>query len=62
MGSIFCQQKYKAENCNAKIRFMYSNAYIIVKGSVSVKATPNTDVDQKDVAFENNAPFRSYTN
>ena len=36
----------------------YSNAYIVVKGSVSVKATPNTDVDRKDVAFKNDAPFR----
>ena len=37
----------------------YSDAYIVVKQSVNVKATPNTDVDRKDVAFKNNAPFRS---
>ena len=37
----------------------YSDAYIVVKGSISAKATPNTDADRKDVAFKNNAPFRS---
>ena len=37
----------------------YSDAYIVVKGSASVKATPNTGVGGKYVAFENNALFRS---
>ena len=42
--------------------YAYSDAYIIVKGSVSVKATPNTDVDQRDVVFKNNTPFRPCIN
>ena len=37
----------------------YIDAYIFVKGSVSVKVTPSTDADKKDVVFKNNAPFRS---
>ena len=37
----------------------YSCAYIIAKRNVSVKTTPNTDIDLKDVAFKNNTPFRS---
>ena len=37
----------------------YSDAYIAAKGRINVKATENTDVGQKDVAFKNNAPFRS---
>ena len=38
----------------------YSDAYIVVKGRVNVKATPNTDVDQEDIAFKNTASFRSF--
>ena len=38
----------------------YSDAYIVVKGRVNVKATPNTDADQKDVAFKNESSFRSF--
>ena len=37
----------------------YSDAFIVVKGRINVRATANTDIDQKDVAFKNNAPFRS---
>ena len=37
----------------------YSDAYIVVKGIINVKATANIDIDRKDVAFTNNAPFRS---
>ena len=37
----------------------YSDAYIVVKRKVNLKAIPNTDVDRKNVAFKNNAPFRS---
>ena len=37
----------------------YSDVYIVVKRKVNVKAIPNTDVDRKNVAFKNNAPFRS---
>ena len=37
----------------------YSDAYIVVKRKVNVKAIPNADVDRKNVAFKNNAPFRS---
>ena len=35
----------------------YSDAYVAVKGRVNVKATPNVNVDQKDVTIRNNAPF-----
>ena len=35
----------------------YSDAYVAVKGRVNVKATPNVNVDQKDVTIKNNAPF-----
>ena len=38
----------------------YSDAYIVVKGRVNVKATPNTDADQKDAAFKNESSFRSF--
>ena len=37
----------------------YSDAYIVVKRKVNLKAIPNTDVDRKNVAFKNNAPLRS---
>ena len=36
----------------------YSDACITVKGRINVKATANTDIEEKDVAFKNNAPFR----
>ena len=34
-----------------------SDAYVAVKGRVNVKATPNVNVDQKDVTIKNNASF-----
>ena len=37
----------------------YSDEYIVVKGRISVRATANTGIDQKDIVFKNNAPFRS---
>ena len=39
----------------------YSNAYIVVKGTIDLLATnPNeNDQAQKNVAFKNTAPFRS---
>ena len=37
----------------------YSDAYIAVKGRIYVRATGNTDIDQKYNAFKNSAPFRS---
>ena len=37
----------------------YSDAHILVKGLVNVRATANTDIDQKDVVFKNNTSFRS---
>ena len=37
----------------------YSDAYIVVKDRINVKATENTEVGQKNVVFKNNAPFRS---
>ena len=33
--------------------------HIIVKGRINVKATANNDIEQKDIAFKNNVPFRS---
>ena len=37
----------------------YSDAHIVVKGRTSARATENTDLGQKYIAFKNNAPFRS---
>ena len=37
----------------------YSDAYIVVKGRVKFKATPDTDVGWKVTASKNNATFRS---
>ena len=39
--------------------YNYSDAYIVVTGIINVRATANTDVDEKDFAFKSNAPFRS---
>ena len=36
----------------------YGDAYIVVKGTISVK-TPNNDAYDKKLAFKNNAPFIS---
>ena len=36
----------------------HSNAYIVVGGRTSVRATANTDIGQKDIAFKNNAWFK----
>ena len=36
----------------------YSDAYIVVRGRINVKANANTEIEEKDVAFKNNAPFR----
>ena len=38
--------------------YNYSDAYIVVTGIINVRATANTDVDEKDFAFKSNAPFR----
>ena len=37
----------------------FSDAYIVVKGRINVRATEYTDIGQNDSAFKNNAPFRS---
>ena len=37
----------------------YSNAYIVVKGRVSVKGTINVNRRNKKLTFKNNASFRS---
>ena len=41
--------------------FDYSDAYIVVKGTIDFLAAAANENDkaQKNVAFENNAPFRS---
>ena len=36
----------------------YSDAYILVKGRINVRATANIDIDRKDIAFKN-ATFKS---
>ena len=35
----------------------YSDACIVVKGRINVKATANTNIGKKDIAFKNNAPI-----
>ena len=37
----------------------YSDAYIVVKGRINIRAVANTDINQKDALFKNNAPFIS---
>ena len=37
----------------------YCNPHIVVKGRINVRATGNTDIGQKDLAFKNHAPFSS---
>ena len=41
------------------LRSDYSDAYIVVKGKLSVRATASTGIDQKYIVLKNNAPFRS---
>ena len=36
-----------------------SDMYFVVKGRINVRATSNTDIEQKDFWLKNNAPFRS---
>ena len=36
----------------------YSDAYIVLKGKITVRTTGNADIGQKDIAIKN-APFRS---
>ena len=57
-------------NPNKQIRFKismirsdscdYSDAYIVVKGNITV-TNPNNDAYDKKLAFKNNAPFTSCT-
>ena len=58
--SKFYQQKYKFKTSMLRSDLRdYSDSYIIVvKGRINVKATANTDIKEKDVAFKNNAQFR----
>ena len=58
-----------AYNTNKQIRFKtsmlrsdfcdYSDAYIVVKGTVIVRAPTNEDRKNRPLAFKNNAPFIS---
>ena len=58
--SIFYQQKYKVANFEVKINLRdYSNAYIVMKGWVSVRGTNDANRRNKKLTFKNNAPFRS---
>ena len=36
-----------------------SDMHFVVKGRINVRATSNTDIEQKDFWLKNNAPFRS---
>ena len=36
----------------------YSDAYIVVKGRISVRDTNNANKRDKKLTFKNNAPFR----
>ena len=36
----------------------YSDAYIVLKGKITVRTTGNSDISQKDIAIKN-APFSS---
>ena len=58
--SIFYQQKYKVANFEVKINLRdYSDAYIVMKGWVSVRGTNDANRRNKKLTFKNNAPFRS---
>ena len=39
--------------------FGYSDTYIVLEVRISVRATENTDIGQKDIVFKNYAIFRS---
>ena len=38
---------------------IYCDAYTAVKERISVRATENTDIGEKDIVFRNNTSFRS---
>ena len=38
----------------------YSDAYIVVKGRISVRGTNGANRINKWITFKNNSPFRSY--
>ena len=38
----------------------YSNAYIVVKGRISVTGTDNLNRRNKNLTFKNNVPFKPY--
>ena len=35
----------------------YSDAYIVVKGTINLKTDGDDDMTEKDVALKNNAPY-----
>ena len=37
---------------------LLSDAYIVVKGTINLRAGANTDMPQEDVAIKNNALFK----
>ena len=37
----------------------YGDAYIVVKGRITIKGTNDNDIRNKKLTFKNNAPFRS---
>ena len=56
--SKICQQKFKTSMLRSDL-CDYSDAYIVVKGRISVTGTDNANRRNKKLTFKNNAPFRS---
>ena len=51
--------QYSVSKYSAMLRSKYSNAYIAVKGRISVGGTNNANARNKKLTFKNNPPFRS---
>ena len=51
--------QYSASKYSAMLRSKYSNAYIAVKGRISVGGTNNANARNEKLTFKNNPPFRS---
>ena len=63
-------QSEKSYNTNKQIRFKtpmlrsdlcdYNDAYIVVKGTITVEGAENRDKHNRNLVLKNNAPFISY--
>ena len=56
--SVFCQQKYETSVFRSDL-CDYSDAYVVVQGSISVRGTNDANRINKKLIFKNNVPFRS---